>query len=292
MNPLTLLNLSTLMERSSGNPRIRIGLIDGPVMMNHPALTAGNIFSLSSTRRTGCVQATSTACTHGTFVAGILSAKRSSTAPAICPGCTLLVRPLFTETGADNGQIPSTTPDQLATAIMECMEAGAQVINLSLALAHPSVKEERALDEALDAAARRGIIIVAAAGNQGTLGSSAITRHPWVIPVAACDLNGQLLAQSNLAASIARHGVRAPGQGIVSLGAAGRPLSLDGTSVATPFVTGTIALLRSLFPTTSAVEVKGAVTIAQRPRPRTVVPSLLDAGLAYQRLAYGSPREL
>ena len=36
-------------------------------------------------------------------------------------------------------------------------------------------------------AAHRGVITVAAAGNQGTVGSSAITRHPWVIPVAACD---------------------------------------------------------------------------------------------------------
>jgi len=48
-----------------------------------------------------------------------------------------------------------------------------------------SSRDERELDEVLDYAARRGVITVAAAGNQGAIGSSAITRHQWVIPVAA-----------------------------------------------------------------------------------------------------------
>ena len=68
---------------------------------------------------------------------------------------------------------------------------GARIINLSLALAQRSTRGEQALEEALNQAVRRGVIVVAAAGNQGTLGSSAITRHPWVIPVVACDLRGQ-----------------------------------------------------------------------------------------------------
>ena len=75
----------------------------------------------------------------------------------------------------------------LAAAIIECIDAGARVINLSLALAQPSTNGEQSLEEALNQAVKRGVIVVAAAGNQGTLGSSAITRHPWVIPVVACD---------------------------------------------------------------------------------------------------------
>ena len=49
--------------------------------------------------------------------------------------------------------------------------------------------------------------MVAAAGNQGTLGSSAITRHPWVIPVVACDLRGRPMNESNLGSSIGRRGL-------------------------------------------------------------------------------------
>jgi hypothetical protein len=48
----------------------------------------------------------------------------------------------------------------------------------------------------------RGVLFVAAAGNQGALGSSVITRHPWLIPVVACDRSGRVMAVSNLGASI------------------------------------------------------------------------------------------
>ena len=104
-------------------------------------------------------------------------------------------------------QMPSATPRELAAAIIECIDAGARVINLSLALAQPSIKGEQALEEALDQAVRRGVIVVAAAGNQGTLGSSAITRHPWVIPVVACDRRGRPMNDSNLGSSIGRRGL-------------------------------------------------------------------------------------
>jgi hypothetical protein len=37
-NPLALVKLTTLMERTSGNPEVKIGLIDGPVAIEHPDL--------------------------------------------------------------------------------------------------------------------------------------------------------------------------------------------------------------------------------------------------------------
>ena len=148
----------------------------------------------------------------------MLCAKRGSSAPAICPDCTLLVRPIFTETPAANAQMPSATPEELATAITDVIGAGANVINLSAALSHPSPRAEHQLEQALDYAAQRGVLVVAAAGNQGTVGSSTITRHPWVIPVIACDLQARPTAESNLGSSIGRWGLTAPGQNIVSLG--------------------------------------------------------------------------
>ncbi len=78
--------------------------------------------------------------------------------------------------------MPSATPDELAAAIVDCIEAGAHVLNLSAGLVQQSPKGERELEQALYYAAKRGVIVVAAAGNQRTIGSSAITRHPWVIP--------------------------------------------------------------------------------------------------------------
>ena len=78
----------------------------------------------------------------------------------------------------------------------------------------------------------------------------------------------------------------APGEGVTSLGAEGAPLSLGGTSVAAPFVTGTIALLWSMFPRASVAEVKHAVTMGAYGRRRTtIVPPLLDAWASYQTIA-------
>jgi subtilisin family serine protease len=180
MNPLDLVKLPELMERTSGSPKLKIGLIDGPVATQHPALAGSQIREISSGR--ACSRTESAACLHGTFVAGILSADRGSAAPGICPGCTLLVRPIFAETTAANGEMPSASPEALARAIFQCIDAGARILNISAALAQPSLRGERELEEALGQAAKRGMIVITAAGNQGTLGSTAITRHPWGIP--------------------------------------------------------------------------------------------------------------
>jgi subtilisin family serine protease len=284
MDPLDLVKLTALMERTSGSPEMKIGLIDGPVVTQHPDLAGEHLHEISGNNGAACTQANSTACLHGTFVAGILSAKRNSPAPAICPNCSLLIRPIFAETTSGSEQMPSATPQELAVAISECIDAGARVINLSLALAQPSTKGEQALEEALNQAIKRGVIVVAAAGNQGTLGSSAITRHPWVIPVVACDLQGRPMNESNLGSSIGRRGLSAPGDAITSLSTEGQPLTLGGTSVAVPFVTGTIALLWSEFPNATAAQIKLAITQASTPRRASIVPPLLDAAAAYQIL--------
>lgn len=284
---LDLVKLTALMDRTRGTPEVAIGLIDGPVARDHVDLAESPIREISTTVDASCQRPNSFACMHGTFIAGILSAKRGADAPAICPDCTLLVRPIFSEAAFTEKHLPSANPDELAAAILDCIQAGARVVNLSLALAQPSMRGDRALEAALDHAILRGVIIVAAAGNQNILGSTVITRHPWVIPIVACDRNGRPSAYSNFGRSIGSRGLRAPGDGVISSGANGQAFPSSGTSVATPFVTGAIALLWSVFPTASAQQVKLAVTQATV-RRANVVPPLLDAWAAYQTLAMGN----
>ncbi|HEU5407122.1 MAG TPA: S8 family serine peptidase [Nitrospira sp.] len=141
------------------------------------------------------------------------------------------------------------------------------------------------MEDALNLTARRGVLVVAAAGNQGMLGSSVITRHPWVIPVVACDRMGRPISESNFGSTIGRRGLSAPGAGVTSLGTEGHPLTLGGTSVAVPFVTGAIALLWSEFPAATAAQLKLAITRAIPTRRASVVPPLLDAAAAYEYLS-------
>lgn len=281
MEPLELVNLHRLMEHTTGRAEISIGLIDGPVALNHPDLVEQKIRELPGKQSATCSRSGSVACKHGTFVAGILSAKRGSLAPAICPDCTLLVRPIFSDAASTNRDIPSAKPAELAAAIVETVDARARVINVSAALSQSSIDRERALQEALDHAARHNVILVVAAGNEGMVGSSALTRHPGVIPVVACDDQGRPIRESNLGSSIGRNGLTAPGKNIVSLGTNGEPQTSGGTSAAAPFVTGAIALLWSEFPAASAVQVKLALTPRCGLTQRSVTPPLLNAWAAY-----------
>jgi subtilisin family serine protease len=275
---LTLVNLSPLMALAAGSAEISLGLVDGPVSIGHPDLVRDNIREVRGGLGLSCARSESLACRHGTFVAGILSSTRGSRAPAICPGCILLVRPIFSEGTTKETWLPTATPEALAAAIVDCVDAGARIVNTSAALEQiPTARGERALQQALDHAASRGVIVVAAAGNQGQVGSTAITRHPMVIAASACGRDGRPITQSNHGRSIGQRGLRAPGEAVTSLGTAGDAVSSGGTSVAAPFVTGAIALAWSQSPGATADQVRLAVTLAHSPRRPSVVPPLLNA---------------
>jgi len=288
MDPLELVGLPGLMALTHGRSDVVVGLVDGPVALHHPDLAPGSIRTLAGTPSACCNQR-SEACRHGTFVAGILAARRSSRAPSIAPGCTLLVRSVFSETGPV-GELPSATPEQLAEAIVDCVDAGARILNLSAALTVGPIGAQRELGEALGYTIQREVLVVVAAGNQGIIGGSVITRHPWAIPVIAYARAGWPLAQSNLGRSMGSRGIGAPGEGVVSLAPEGEPVTSGGTSVAAPFVTGAIALLWSAFPGAAAVEIKYALLSSLKGRRRTVAPPLLDAWRAYEVMSEGRTR--
>jgi subtilisin family serine protease len=283
VSPLDLVNLTPLMARTSGDPAIVVALIDGPVLLQHPELSR-NIRIIGRNGASTCLRSNSIACAHGTLVAAILSAKRGSVAPAICPQCTLLVRPILPETMSGDSVLPNATPEQLAEAIIDAVDAGARVVNMSLSLRYGSGTTGNKLPEAFDYALKRGRILVVSAGNEGAVAGSLLSHYRGSIPVAACDLDGIPSAESNLGILIAKRGLRAPGRAVMSLGTNGKPALFEGTSVATPFVTGTIALLWSEFPTASADQIRSAVIRTGQQRRNTIVPPLLDAWAAFQRL--------
>ena len=74
---------------------------------------------------------------HGTFVMGILCADRGLPAPGLCPNCQIIVLPIFTEGTSETEKekgIPASTPLELSNAIVEAVDAGARIINLSMGL--------------------------------------------------------------------------------------------------------------------------------------------------------------
>lgn len=131
-----------------------------------------------------------------------------------------------------------------------------------------------ALHTAILRAAKQGILFVAAAGNSGfnndffpgypsnytTLQPSIVESaagYEAVIAVAAIDSAGKLASFSNYGASSVDIG--APGVGILSTLGGSTYGSYSGTSMATPHVTGAVALYASAFPSASPQQIRSAI---------------------------------
>jgi subtilisin family serine protease len=283
MDPLELVKLRSLMNISKGRPDIVIGVIDGPVDFNHPSFNSSSLKATKESEVAACNAASSVACIHGTFVTGILCGMRDSLAPAICPESTIILRPIFNESSSGSNldvAFPSSTPKELSNAIIETVDSGASIINLSLGLSGTALIVYHELEEAYNYARQKGVIIVAAAGNQGNIGYAALLNNKWIIPAAACDENGRLSTMSNFGPSIGIRGLMAPGVDITSTSPGGNYTKLSGTSFAAPFVTGTIALLLSVFSKATIAQIIQSLVGSSLNHSRTIIPSLLNAETA------------
>ncbi len=268
---LELVNLEKLFRLTEGSPDVRVGIIDGPV-----AFLDSNV-AIARHASTMCVVSSSSACKHGTFVANQLIAERSAVVPGIAPKCTYELIPLFQES---TDLEVNATPDMLAEAIFQCSRNGANVINISSGIISSSAPNKNLL-AALNEAQRKMIVIISAIGNQRGYARSELTNHPWVIPVSACDISGRPTQFSNFSLASARQGVLAPGVDIEGYSSNTKVIKLTGTSFAVPFVTGAVALLKSLFPDATGAELRAALLSKKR---STIIPPILDAYSAYKEL--------
>ncbi len=111
----------------------------------------------------------------------------------------------------------------------------------------------QSLSDAIDAQRQRGILFVVAAGNSGSDNDTSLTYPcsyylPNILCVAATNASDQRSSFSNYGKRTVHLG--APGESILSTvpAAFGSYLSLSGTSMATPHVTGTVGLIHALYP--------------------------------------------
>ena len=163
---------------------------------------------------------------HGTSVASLIFSS-NPLAPGIAPGAT----PLSVRIADDNGNSNSFL---IAQGIIAAVDAGAQLINISLGGNGHSGLVENALDYAKQA----GVVVVAAAGNSGTEGVMHPAASPSVIAVGAVDAKNQPMAFSTTGKEVA---VAAPGFSVAAAYPGNMAASVSGTSFSSPIVTGVIA---------------------------------------------------
>jgi len=147
----------------------------------------------------------------------------------------------------DNG---SGTVWKVSRAITQAAEDGADIISLSLGSYGRAPKAQR---DAIEYAQKRGCIVVAAAGN--SFGQDAKKHSPasveGVIAVSAVTENLSRSPFSNINTSLKRP-IAAPGSEIYSTFPDGNYKYLNGTSMATPLVSGLLGIVRAYQPNISA----------------------------------------
>src|SRR5262249_34469464 len=110
----------------------------------------------------------------------------------------------------------------------------------------------------------RGVVVVAAAGNNGTSAYSYPAAYTGVISVAAATARGSRASFSERNSSVL---VAAPGVGILGAGPHGTYLRGSGTSPASAFVAGVAALIRAKYPRLSPALVTRAIVTSTTHRP-------------------------
>ncbi|SFF95663.1 thermitase . Serine peptidase. MEROPS family S08A [Planifilum fulgidum] len=169
---------------------------------------------------------------HGTHCAGIAAAVTNNGRgiAGMAPNATIYAVRVLNNSG-------SGTLDDVANGIIHAADSGADVISLSLGASVGATT----LKNAVDYAWNKGVVVVAAAGNNGTSLPTYPAYYSNAIAVAATDSNDNKASFSNYGSSWVD--VAAPGVNIVSTYRGSSYASLSGTSMATPHVAGLAGLL-------------------------------------------------
>ncbi|MFI0846079.1 PatA/PatG family cyanobactin maturation protease [Mesorhizobium sp. IMUNJ 23232] len=208
--------------------------------LDHPCF-AGALLSVVETQAGNAGDGAALA--HGTHVASIIFGQPASPVAGIAPRCSGLIVPIFS--ARDSGGLGCSQLD-LARAIMLSLEHGAHIINISGGQLTPSGEPDLLLASAIETCARRNVLIVAAAGNDGCACLHVPAAAPSVLAVGAMDAEGMPLESSNWGLAYRDKGILAPGMDVLGAAPGGGTVRRSGTSFATPFVSGLAGVLAGL----------------------------------------------
>lgn len=250
---INAINLKAGWAITRGSSDVKIAVVDDGIESAHPMfkgriVDAYNVFTQDNRLSLGKG--------HGTHTAGLAAGCAdyvSNGAAGVAPNCMLMPIQVF-----DNGQCPLSA---LVAGVMYAVHHDADVVNLSVGpsfrglnmlpleqqdqIARSQFKNvEKLWDRVCMLAARKKCILVFAAGNDDILSSvPPENRNASSIVVAAVDKNLYPTDFTNYGPC---SDISAPGKDIYSSFPRGGFQSGDGTSMAAPIVTGTIALMKSL----------------------------------------------
>ncbi|MBO0774203.1 MAG: S8 family serine peptidase, partial [Actinobacteria bacterium] len=209
---------------------------------------------------------------HGTYIASLIAGHGSGPGRAdgvigIAPSARILSVRVLLDDSEPGINVYNASPrygDAVGKGVRYAVRHGAKVINMSLG----SATATRGLRAAIAYAISHDVVVVAAAGNGGSNGTSFTpysypAAYPGVIGVAAVGASGIRAGFSDRNASVV---LSAPGVNVVGAGPGGY-IQASGTSPASAFVAGVAALIRSAYPRLSPALVEQALIASAGDRP-------------------------
>jgi subtilisin family serine protease len=215
--------------RTTKGKGIKIGILDTGIASQHPDLRLAIKKSKDFTRSRSGVNDVQG---HGTHVAGTVGARQNSTGVVgAAPESDLYIAKVLGDNGSGSDQ-------SVAAGIDWCIQMGVDIISMSLGSPRPS----NIIHAAVKRAHAKGIFIIAAAGNDGPrIGTEGYpAKYPEVISVGAIDRRLKVAKFSSRGNTV---DIVAPGDQILSTYPPKGFAKLSGTSMATPLVSGIVALL-------------------------------------------------
>ena len=258
---------------TSGSPSVVIAIVDTGIDPSHPDLAGAVRAGRDFVDRDD--DATNPPGGHGTAVAGVAAARANNGIGGMgtCFSCELMSLRVL---GLDGIALNTNT----AAAIDYAVDHGAAVVNASIYGPH----SPPTLRNAIVRARAAGVLVVAAAGNEGTAEPQYPAAFPETISVGAAATSTSLARYSSFGGWLK---FAAPECAPVTAIGGGTDVGC-ATSVASPLVAGIVALLRTQAPFATADELEAALARTARPIPGSR-HGLVDAAAALVALGRPEP---
>ncbi|WP_353838676.1 S8 family serine peptidase, partial [Moorena sp. SIO4E2] len=252
--------LQSLWDESMGDSRVCVAVLDGSVDLSHPSFQGAQLTKLPTLVSDAPV---GKMASHGTHIASVIFGHHGSPVQGIAPGCRGLIVPVFSDR-----QNRSLLQIDLARAINQAVEQGANVINISGGELSESGAADPILEKAVRHCHENGVLIIAAAGNNACECLHVPAALPSVLAVGAMNDQGLPIDFSNWGQAYQNQGILAPGKNILGAMLGGGTTLKFGTSFATPIVSGLVALLMSI-----------QLKRGEKPNPHFIRQALLESAL-------------
>jgi hypothetical protein len=238
-----LIGVDSLQSRSRGDG-VLLGIVDTGIDDGHLSLHR-NLTEYTDVTGTGW-----TPDAHGSLVAGIIAADPGSGngLRGVAPGAKLVAAKSCVSQSSRSAAA-NCWSSTLARGIDWATQKNARIINLSV-----GGPDDKLLARMVDAAIKKGIAVVSAAGNDGPSGKPSYpAAFNGVIAVTAVDAASHLYSQDTRGSYVS---IAAPGVDILSTGPGGKTQAFTGTSAASAFVSGAAALLLQQRPNLSLLDLR------------------------------------